>query len=198
LPLAQHVREVVGVDRSRAMLGRLQHKRKGEPLFPLIADGSALPLRDHSCDAVVTVHFFHLVADWQGALHEVARVLRPGGLLLVGEDSRVLPELWDVAYQVVPKPENVGVNARLEHFPCEVGFEVAREPLELPFVTRVDFPTFLREIEERVWSATWRVPDADLAELLRLMRAAIVERWSSVDAVIDVERTFHLRCYTPA
>lgn len=198
LPLARHVREVVGVDRSPAMLARLRHKRTTEPLVPLVADGSALPLRDHSCDAVIAVHFFHLVADWRGVLREVARVLEPGSMLLLGEDSQLLPELWDAVHQVVSRPPNIGVERRMEDFPCEAGFALAREPLEVPYRTRVELTTFMREIEERVWSATWRMSDDEHARLLDVMRAEIVERYGSVDAVTEVDRRFQLRCYTPA
>jgi SAM-dependent methyltransferase len=180
------------------MLARLQQKRSAEPLFPLLADGCALPLPEHSCDAALAVHFFHLVADWKGVLREVARVLRPGGVLMLGEDSQLLPELWDAANRVVARPPNIGVERRMEDFPCEAGFVLAREPIDVHYRSRVDFTTFLREIEERVWSATWRMGDDAHAQLLDVMRAEIVERYGSVAAVIDVERRFHLRCYAPA
>lgn len=198
LPLAAHVAGVIGVDRSRAMLARLQGKRRDEALFPLIADAAALPLGDASCDAAIAVHFFHLIPEWRRVLHEIARVLAPGALLLLGEDSPVLPELWDVAYELVPKPQNVGVAARHEDFPTEAGFRVARDPLELRYPFRVAFTTFLREIEERVWSATWRLRDGEHSRLLEVMRAAIVERYGSADAVIEIERRFTVRCYAPA
>jgi ubiquinone/menaquinone biosynthesis C-methylase UbiE len=198
LPLARHVRELVGVDRSPAMLARLRHKQGAEPIVPLIADGNALPLRDHSCSAAIAVHFFHLVADWQGVLREVARVLEPGSMLLLGEDSQLLPELWDAVHRVVSRPPNIGIERQVVDFPCAAGFALAREPLEIPYRTRVELTTFLREIEERVWSATWRMRDDEHAQLLDVMRGEIVERYGSVDAVTEVERRFRLRCYTPA
>jgi SAM-dependent methyltransferase len=53
------------------------------------ADATALPFPDASFDAVVTFLMLHHVIDWEGALAEIARVLRPNGLLagydLVGD-----------------------------------------------------------------------------------------------------------------
>lgn len=54
-----------------------------------VADGSAesVPADDHSVDAVWTVNTMHHWSDLDGAVYELARVLRPGGrLVLVDED----------------------------------------------------------------------------------------------------------------
>lgn len=45
------------------------------------ADAHALPMQDESVDAVWTHHAFEHIRDPLGALMEVSRVLRPGGLL---------------------------------------------------------------------------------------------------------------------
>jgi ubiquinone/menaquinone biosynthesis C-methylase UbiE len=54
-----------------------------------VADGAAesIPADDHSVDALWTVNTMHHWTDLDAAVHELARVLRPGGrLLLVDED----------------------------------------------------------------------------------------------------------------
>ena len=48
----------------------------------VIADMTALPFHDASFDAVIASHVFHLVSEWQQALKEVRRILRPGGVLV--------------------------------------------------------------------------------------------------------------------
>ena len=45
------------------------------------ADATRLPFADRSFDAVVSFIMLHHVVDWEQALAEVARVLRPGGRL---------------------------------------------------------------------------------------------------------------------
>ncbi len=80
------------------MLGRGRGKGLGLPLpgrdgiarpsLLLTADAQVLPLRDASCDAVMVAFGVRNLADVRGGLREMARVLRPGGQLLVLEFFR--------------------------------------------------------------------------------------------------------------
>ncbi len=54
------------------------------------ADASALPLPDESFDAVVSFIMLHHVVEWEKAIGEAVRVLRPGGVL-VGYDLLSTP-----------------------------------------------------------------------------------------------------------
>jgi ubiquinone/menaquinone biosynthesis C-methylase UbiE len=49
------------------------------------ADATALPFSDNSFDSVVSCLMLHHIIDWERAVAEVARVLRPGGTF-VGYD----------------------------------------------------------------------------------------------------------------
>lgn len=52
--------------------------------FPAVtSDAMRLPIASGALDAVVTTNLLHLVPDAGGALQEAARVLRPGGVLLL-------------------------------------------------------------------------------------------------------------------
>ena len=60
------------------------------------ADATALGFDDDSFDAVVSMLMLHHVIDWETALAEIARVLRPGGIfvgydLSAGFSSRLCP-----------------------------------------------------------------------------------------------------------
>jgi ubiquinone/menaquinone biosynthesis C-methylase UbiE len=46
------------------------------------ADATALPFADDSFDSVVSCLMLHHIGDWEHAVAEVARVLRPGGTFL--------------------------------------------------------------------------------------------------------------------
>ncbi len=46
------------------------------------ADGLQLPFRDQSFDAITVAFGLRNMASWEGALREMRRLLRPGGLLL--------------------------------------------------------------------------------------------------------------------
>jgi ubiquinone/menaquinone biosynthesis C-methylase UbiE len=61
---------------------------------PALGDAQALPYADNSFDAVVLITVLGEIPDQDRALGEIARVLRPGGRLIVGEmffDPHVVP-----------------------------------------------------------------------------------------------------------
>lgn len=59
----------------------------GDRARVLEADATALDFADASFDAVVSMLMLHHVVDWETAVGEIARVLRPGGIF-VGYDLR--------------------------------------------------------------------------------------------------------------
>jgi SAM-dependent methyltransferase len=82
--LAPHVARVVAVDDSAAMLDGARARTAGLPNVELRAGAlEALPLADASVDVAFAVLVLHHLADPAGALREAARVLRPGGRLVV-------------------------------------------------------------------------------------------------------------------
>jgi ubiquinone/menaquinone biosynthesis C-methylase UbiE len=82
-PLRAKVGGILVVEPSETLVrrGRRRHQR----LAFAVGDGRALPLRDASVDAVLLVEVLHHVSDAAAVLAEAARVLRPGGSLLVEE-----------------------------------------------------------------------------------------------------------------
>jgi SAM-dependent methyltransferase len=92
LPFIRASYDYTGVDISPAMMARLAGKLAGDPgtayRFQLReADITALPFEAARFDVIIAVHVLHLVEDWQRAIQEARRVLRPGGWLLCGSDE---------------------------------------------------------------------------------------------------------------
>ena len=77
--------QATGVDKSSEMLrlARVKLEAAGIPSNLRQADMYALPLPDHSADSVVIHQVLHYAQNPAAALTEAARVLRPGGRLLV-------------------------------------------------------------------------------------------------------------------
>ncbi|MEG3628185.1 class I SAM-dependent methyltransferase [Streptomyces poriticola] len=72
---------VVGADLTPAMLRAAVRAGRGRDGRLLLADVAALPLRSESLDAVFAAGLIAHLPDPAGNLRELARVVRPGGLL---------------------------------------------------------------------------------------------------------------------
>lgn len=85
LPLAESGALVIPCDFS---LGMLQVGKRAHPHLPFVAaDALALPFADSSVDAVTISFGLRNVADRHRALREIARILKPGGRVVVCEFS---------------------------------------------------------------------------------------------------------------
>ena len=73
---------VVGFDVDPRMVALAQKRvaRYGRRAHVYVGDAEAIDMPDGTFEAVVEYGVFHHVHDWQQALREVARVLRPGGI----------------------------------------------------------------------------------------------------------------------
>ena len=83
--LGQKALQATGVDKSSEMLrlARVKLEAAGIPSSLRQADMYALPLPDRSADSIVIHQVLHYAQNPAAALAEAARVLRPGGRLLV-------------------------------------------------------------------------------------------------------------------
>lgn len=87
--LATRHEQTVGIDIAAAMLARA----RPEMAHLALADVTALPFPDGVFARVLSVHVIHLVADWQRALTEMARVLAPSGRLYLGFEEHRQPKI---------------------------------------------------------------------------------------------------------
>lgn len=201
LPLAAHVGSITGVDLSAPMLAQLVAKRGARRIAALRADAAALPFRDRAFDAAVSVHVFHLIPRWREALAEVARVLRPGGVLLLGADDQAAGgSLFRSPHQIVAQLgyQNAGVpRERFECFPEDEGWTLAAPPRRIEFARRVTPQTLIDGMTERSWSVTWEMSDADLAAVVEKLRADLVERFGDLSREVAIETGFWARAYRP-
>ncbi len=85
--LLGHGHHVLGVDPSPTMVKQATARnraacRAGRAILRR-GDGITIPFPSHSADAALTVHTLYFMADPLATLTDIARVLRPGGRLVV-------------------------------------------------------------------------------------------------------------------
>jgi ubiquinone/menaquinone biosynthesis C-methylase UbiE len=189
LPLLTNGVNMTGVDISPLMTDQLRTKyeamQAAEPgrawgtLTVQIADMTALPFTDGSFDAAVGVHVLHLVPEWKRALDETLRVIRPGGALLMGQDThpdastgaRVQDEWHDIVEDLGYTPKAVGA-ANFREIVNELrrrGLTVTEEVLAT-WESEQRPDDAVRYIAERTWSRTWAVPDDIFAESVKRLQ----------------------------
>ena len=87
VPLATRGYHVTGVDVSDDMLSVLSRRlAEADRRLPIEAgkgDVTRLAFPDGAFDMAVVVHVFYFIADWRRAADEIARVVRPGGAIVL-------------------------------------------------------------------------------------------------------------------
>jgi ubiquinone biosynthesis O-methyltransferase len=88
---------VTGIDTSSDMIAaaKARAKREGVEIECVVGAGERIPFAAESFDAVVAVTILCFVANANPVFREIARVLRPGGLLVIGELGKW--NLWAVS-----------------------------------------------------------------------------------------------------
>lgn len=145
----------------------------------VVSDIEQLPFVDHSFDAVVAVHIFHLVDGWEQALQEVVRVLRPGGKLLQcwdTYDASAIGEVVDAHWRKLVQDlggstSRPGVStSAVKHWLKERGLQTQDE-LVLTWQQQVIPGRAIDYIAQRYWSSSWQIPDDIFAASIERLRA---------------------------
>jgi len=181
---------VSGLDLSAPMLAKLVEKAGGAPPFPLVrGDATAMPFADRAFGAVYLRWVLHLIPDWRAALAEMARVLRPGGVLVVSlgafdEVGRAVRARFSEITRLSTDP--VGLMWG-DHDELDAALEGLRLRLRvLPAIRDEEeepLGSFLDAIEEGRWSWTWHVPEDARADAVRELRPWAEERFGPLDRI---------------
>jgi ubiquinone/menaquinone biosynthesis C-methylase UbiE len=75
--------QVIGIDNSDGMLAEVSNRFTGRRFEARRGDTDALPIENGAVDAVVANMVLHHAPDPQAAIREMARVLKPGGRLVI-------------------------------------------------------------------------------------------------------------------
>jgi ubiquinone/menaquinone biosynthesis C-methylase UbiE len=116
-PLREKSVRVVGLDISSSSLqkfaGKIAQMRDKEPRL-IQGDAIHLPFAESSFKGVYTVHVFHLIRNWQQALRELQRVLKPGGVYINGTSNEVATDItnhMEVGWEMILKRNNLEISS---------------------------------------------------------------------------------------
>jgi ubiquinone/menaquinone biosynthesis C-methylase UbiE len=91
LPLVPEDCQVWGNDVSAVQLAACRRRFPGRNLRLFLGEAEALPFRDHAFDNVLSFGAFNYFNDPLKSLKEMARVVRPGGVIVVADELPSLP-----------------------------------------------------------------------------------------------------------
>ena len=190
--------EVVGIDMSSRMLAVAKQRYADDRRIQVsLGDAEFLPFAAASFDAVTCLGVFESLPDYAPTLREIARVLRPGGLLVLSVPSRISPYhiTHDVAQATVwrawravkpilrrgaPATSAPGMR-RHRCIPWRLRSELARCGLAPERDAYTDF---------RVYPFDWLWPRADraLSELLKRMSVVRVVACTGCQYMVSARR----------
>ena len=190
---------LIGLDLARPMLDRLVAKARGTSALPVVhGDATTLPFPDGAFGAALASHVLHLIADWEAALDELARVVGPGGAILVsrGTPPKITGILNEVGWRylgrwVLPGPADaapVDEAARRRGFGVRYLEPVVARGRRAPRV-------MIDGLLQRQWGWSWSLTDEEVAGMADAMTREAEARWGSVDELVDDEQVVDWHVY---
>ncbi len=98
--------KVTAFDLDESMVELARRRLNGRPVSLSVGDVCDIDAPSGSIDAVVDFGIIHHVPGWQESIAEIARVLRPGGLMLFEEIPRHMLDSWAFRTLTVHPREN--------------------------------------------------------------------------------------------
>ena len=218
LPFIRAGYDYTGVDISAAMMARLAGKLAGDVGVAAYryqlreADITELPFDAARFDVIIAVHVLRLVADWQRAVQEARRVLRPGGWLLCGSDEtlgedaaaddvslpaplRVRRKWWDLRRELgVGRPDGrsnvLSRGTQLIEYLHQMGATVDTARLAKYELPAISARAMADRLKARVFSADWDTPDVAHAAMSQRLDDWLAQAIDAPDAPAPIVGEF--------
>lgn len=197
-PVADAGARVTGFDISADMLTATD----AYPNVTLLqADMHALPFQHNAFDATLAVHVLHLAQVWQDVLGSAARVLKPGGAFIQGDDwidpesvvGRLRDELRQRAMALSPNARPPAAGISKQQMLADLGGTETEERIAAEWVTWVSPQDRLDAIEQRMDAESWFLPDDVFDVLFDQLQTFSAETWPDLTQKQPVTRRFVLK-----
>lgn len=197
-PLTERGYRVTGVDVAREMLSLLQ-ERSGAMACQQ-ADATRLPYPDATFDWAIAVHLFYFIPQWQRAVDEIVRVIRPGGpLVLMHTGMGAEVPFLNERYKVLCAEQGCPIEARGVKSTGEVvdylkglGYHMEVIRGRWRWVARQRLETALGYLESRAYSFT-TVASSDVHRVaIERLGRELEREFGSLTAEVEVPNQVYL------
>lgn len=209
LPFIQRGYSYTGIDISDRMMAELRHKVENIPhrLTLLQGDITALPFADNCFDVAIVVHLLHLIPNWQQALAEIRRVLKPNGVFLYSHGNVRPAEIATARTNPYWYAFEQQWQAILAQYDFQIQYGIAEaEVLQtlaaqgatletlIPAQWRIPLTaeTLLNSYQQRLFSPCWQVPDDIFVEAIAQLTQWCHQQYESLQVDLSVETQFKL------
>lgn len=200
VPLLAQGYEVVGIGVSDAMLDVAREKlRPGWRGTYAVADVRDLDFGDHAFDAVAVSKLLQHVGEWQSAVAEMVRVLRPGGVAVFVDEKGAFSHA--VRRRFAQSCDERGFTNRslgsrnrdtiAEEFARYDAERRTIDTTDLAWAKTLTYEECLDHLRQRLHSEFWRIPDEVYDEILAELTAEFAAAPGGLTE--SVELTPHLR-----
>ncbi|CAN5565895.1 class I SAM-dependent methyltransferase [soil metagenome] len=201
LPLAAEGVALSGVDLSLPMLTKLVEKSDGAPPFPIAgADATLLPFPDGAFGAGLACHVLHLIPRWHAAVGEMARVVRPGGVVLVDVGGwgsgwvQTVHERFAASAGLPSRRAGAEDASEVDEAMRALGAGI-RELAPVKDVRRLSVGSAIDDLEAGLYSNTWSASPDVRRRAAGATRCWAQEELGDLDEVRDETRVIAWRAY---
>ncbi len=209
LPFAEKGYDVTGVDISDEMLKQLSDKLKKPPIPSVSfqkADVTHLPFADNIFDIAVAVHVFHLIRDWQKALEEVFRVLRPDAplvFLYTGTGSEI-PDIKARYRELCAEngypAAHIGMKTatQLDDYVASVGRRIERFQDRWQWTSRLRIDKVMADMKSHFYSFTNLAPNNIHLKVIERLERELTDKYGDLAVEVDVSVQINLAFVLPS
>jgi SAM-dependent methyltransferase len=179
------------------MLSQLKSNAGGTTPFPLlVGDATRLPFADGSFGGAFGCHVLHLIPDWEQAVTELKRVVRPGGILLIDLGGGPGGH-WREVHHRVTAELGVEVTRPGVTDPAALDRVLGRPRLleAIHVVRDRALSELLDELDQRIYSWTWEIDPQDMHRAVAATRQWAAERYGDLSRPRPVELVIRWRAY---
>jgi ubiquinone/menaquinone biosynthesis C-methylase UbiE len=205
MPLIARGFRFTGIDNDPDMMSVFRAKYGGisRKVSLVEADAQDLPFDDHSFDAALAVHIWHLIPNLEKALSEAVRVVKPGGLLFEGweaptieSEELLLRDVWiEALVKNGVKFNREGQRVALEksaQFLHDRGLE-SQESIVATWDVHQSPNEVIEALQDGVYSFTKDIPIEHRYAAARDVREFYSTHYMDLEAPIRVPWSFRLR-----